>query len=341
MKNRLYWSLALLMFLMLAFETDAWAKAVEARAESLNSGKLPAYNAGDTISVVGTEQLNSTGWSALNSGTKDIAKKNFSLVLNNGQTSIPANAMKYNGYLISLNAADVRTIGSSAFTACSLSSVSLQEALIIGDNAFSTCDRLTGIYLPVVREVGRRAFSGCSKLTGISLPKAERIGYFAFNGSSQLKNASLPEAAELGTRSFYGSALTSVSLPMARMIGSESFAGCTQMTRAALPVVEVIQSRAFEGCTALEELHLDDADPSTGTNAFNGVPGGLLIYTNKSRLKGTEYPKDHSLVISGASSKSSGGGCNTGIFASLLVIAAFAAMTVAKRVRRSARGAKR
>jgi hypothetical protein len=325
-----------MVFLMLAFEAAAWAETIGVKAELLNSGKLPDYNAGDTIRVIGTVQLNSTGWSALNSGTKDSAKKNFSLVLNNGQTSIPADAMKYNGYLTSLNAVDVKTVGNSAFTACSISSVSLPRASAIGDSAFSTCDRLTGIYLPVVREVGRRAFSGCSKLTGISLPEAVKIGDFAFNGSSQLKNVSLPAVTELGTRSFYGGALISVSLPRARLIGSESFAVCAQMESAALPAAEVIQSRAFENCTALRELHLDNADPSTGTNAFNGVPDNLLIYTNRTRLKGTTYPKHHALVVSGASSKSSGGGCNTGIFVLLPVLAPFAVMTAAKRGRRSA-----
>jgi hypothetical protein len=343
MKNRLCAGLALLAFMLIVSEAAAWAAVVEVRAASLNDSKFPAYNSGDTIHVTGTEQLNSVGWSTLNSSTKDSARKNFGLVLDNGQTSVPADAMRYNGYLTSFNASAVKTIGSAAFMTCPLTSAFLPRAETIGDESFAGCDKLASVYLPVAKEIGRRAFSVCTKLTGVSLPEAVKIGDFAFNGSSQLKNVSLPLATELGVRSFYGSALTRVSLPKVRTIGSESFAVCTQLVSASLPTVEAIQSKAFEGCSALKEIHLDNADPSTGKDAFRGVPRGLLIYADREKLKGTDYPEGYRLVhpVSHKSSSHHSSGCDTVIFVSLPFLAALMIITMKKRVRGSTHYPKR
>jgi hypothetical protein len=323
MKNRFYRSVVLFAVLFM-MAGAACAATVEADAASLNAGALPAYSAGDTIQVIGSAQLGATGWSTL-----ALATSGFTLELENGQTSIPAKAMYNNGFLTSLTANSVTTVGADAFAASVLTSATLPAATAIGEAAFATSE-LASASLPVVKTIGTRAFSG-TPLASVSLPAATEIGDFAFNECTRLTSVSLPVAATVGTRAFYGSGLTSVTLPAATAIGSQSFLGSSQLKSATLPVVRTIGDRAFENCVTLGELHLDNADPTTGTDAFKSVPSGLLIYTNNRSLKGTTYPGGYRLVTSG---EDAGSGCNTGVGGALAI---FAVWTALKRLSRKLR----
>jgi hypothetical protein len=303
---------------MIFCPTMARAEVIEADAESLNVGDaLPTYRVGDTLRVLGTEQLSAAGWSALTS-----AEQNFVLELDNGQTSIPAKAMQ-NARLTSLTAKDVTTVGESAFSASLLASVELPVAVTIGDAAFSTTE-LTEISLPLAKEIGERAFSNCVALTKADLPVATTVGQMAFNGDSKLASVTLPLATAVGLRAFYGDvSLTEISLPRAATVGNEAFDGCSALANATLPAVTKIGDRAFENCTALSHLYLDGADPTTGADAFKGVPA-LTIHVDKNKtLKGT-YPAGYRLDYP-AESGSSGGGCDAGIPGmALLALALFA-----------------
>jgi hypothetical protein len=307
------------LFLLAICVTSAQAATVDADATLLNAGRRPTYSAGDTIRVTGMAQLNTTGWQTLASATQ-----NFSLELENRQTSIPNRAMYSNGYLTSLTANSVTTVGTDAFTASVLTSASLPAATTIGEAAFAN-SRLASIFLPAARTIGARAFSGCP-LTDVSLPAATNIGDFAFNECSRLTSASLPAATGLGLRAFYGSALTRISLPRATRLGNESFSGASSLTSASLPAVTAIGERAFDGCVALGELYLDKADPTTGANAFRDVPYGLLIYASRRHLKGTAYPAGYRLVTSASGG---GGGCNAG--APLTALAAWMAIMAVRQ----------
>ncbi|MDR1874000.1 MAG: leucine-rich repeat domain-containing protein [Synergistaceae bacterium] len=310
-----------LFAILLTMAGTACAATVAVTGESLNEGTPPVYASGDTIQVTGAT-LSAAGWETL-----ALATSNFALEFENGQTSIPGKAMYNNGYLTSLTANDVTTVGADAFAASVLTNVTLPAATAIGEAAFATSD-LASASLPVVKTIETRAFSG-TPLTSVSLPAATEIGDFAFNECTRLTSVSLPVAATVGTRAFYGSGLTSVTLPAATAIGSQAFLGSSQLKSATLPVVKTIGDRAFEGCVTLGELHLDDADPTTGTDAFKSVPSGLLIYTSKKALKGTAYPDGYRLVTSGEDS--GGGGCNTGIGGVLAILAAWTAGMAGKR----------
>jgi hypothetical protein len=304
------------LFLSALFATAAQAATIEVTGTDLNGGRLATYASGDTLRVTG-EPLEARGWETLSSYSQS-----FSLELVNGQTSIPNKAMYNNAYLTSLTANDVTAIGAEAFAASVLTSVYLPKATTVGEAAFASSN-LENASLPEVRTVGNRAFSGCP-IRNVSLPSATEIGDFAFNNCSRLTTVSLPVAAAVGVRAFYGSALTGVALPKATSAGNESFSGCSSLAIASLPMATAIGARAFDGCVALKELHLDDADPTTGADAFRNVPSGLLIYTNNRSLKGTTYPDGYKLVTPG---KESGGGCNSGLWgwSQLSILTALAA----------------
>ncbi|GHT02627.1 hypothetical protein AGMMS50276_32600 [Synergistales bacterium] len=316
-KSYLWGILASFSFLsvLLTANISFAAATVEVTGKSLNEGTPPVYTSGNTIRVTG-EALSATGWETLALTTLD-----FALELENGQTSIPNKAMYNNGYLTSLTSNNVTTVGADAFAASVLTSVTLPVATAIGEAAFATSN-LASVSLPLVKTIGSRAFSG-TPLTSVSLPVATEIGDFAFNECTRLTSVSLPVAATVGTRTFYGSGLMDINLPATTAIGSQSFLNSSQLKSATLPAVRTIGDRAFEGCVTLGELHLDNADPATGTDAFKNVPSGLLIYTNKKTLKGTAYPAGYKLVTSG---ESSGGGCNTGVGGALAIFAAWTAL---------------
>ena len=85
--------------------------------------------------------------------------------------------------------------------------------------------------------VKRSAFSGCEALTSVSLPVATSIGNNAFSGCKALTSVSLPVATSIGNNAFYScEALTSVSLPVVTSIGSDAFMDCKALTSVSLPV---------------------------------------------------------------------------------------------------------
>lgn len=83
-------------------------------------------------------------------------------------------------------------------------SVSLANALTIGDFAFSYCQIMTSISLPSVETVGIRSFEACTGLTTISLPSATTIDSGAFKGCTGATSISLPSATTIGGTAFDG-----------------------------------------------------------------------------------------------------------------------------------------
>jgi hypothetical protein len=311
MKNRLYGSVVAFALLVVLLTTGgaAWGATVEASAADLNADIVPVFSAGDTLRITGTTQLDSTGWTTL----KEKATKNFALALDNGQASVPDNAMAMCGYLTSFTANDVKIVGKTAFMGCSnLESVSLPLATEIGSSAFYSCPRLATVELPKAATLGEDLFAGDSRLTSVSLPATATIPRRAFANCTALAGVSLPAAAEIGENAFDAcSALTEISLPATARVRLRGFYKCAALTKATLTAVTEIGEEAFSGCVALRELRLDDADPTTGTKAFDGVTGkNLTIYSNKKELKGTNYPDGYNLATPQESE--SGGGCNAG-----------------------------
>jgi hypothetical protein len=298
--------IAVVLFL---FPAMSRAAEIEVQLVDLNEGKtLPSYKAGDTLIVQGFGQLNANGWRTLK-----IAPAEFALVLNNGQTFIPAgDSASAFPKLLSLTAEKVTRVEKMAFIGSPLlEKVSLPAATTIAENAFNTCANLKNVSLPKASSLGTNAFAGCSKLESIALPLVTTIPSRAFANCTTLKSFDLPLVQKIEQSAFDScSALTKLSLPAAKEIDLRAFYRAISVTEVFMPKVTTIGSEAFAGCTALSVIRLGDADPSVAPNAFSGVPR-VTIYSNRKFLTSTHYPP-YSMAHS-KSSKRGSGGCDTGM----------------------------
>ena len=148
----------------------------------------------------------------------------------------------------------VTSIGNSAFSRCSLRSITIPNSVeSIEGNAFSRCSRLTSITIPnSVRSIRAKAFNGCSRLTSVTIPNSvTTIASYVFKDCSGLTSVTIPNSVEsIGIEAFYGcSGLTSVIIPeKVQYIGESAFRGCSKLTtvriKASSPIT--LYSDAFE-----------------------------------------------------------------------------------------------
>ena len=164
------------------------------------------FTAGNIVKVTGPTSMPATNinaWAELRALT--VA---FALELNDATTDIPNFALSvssgasYVGAPItSLTAPKVAMVGYAAFTNCdNLTTVNLPVAETFQDIAFAVCDSLVTVDLPKAETIGESAFEGCSILTSVSLPSAQTIGQFAFTACASLTDIFS-----------YGNSLTSVA----------------------------------------------------------------------------------------------------------------------------------
>ncbi len=97
-----------------------------------------------------------------------------------------------------------------------ITSVTVNGAFMIEDQAFRDCDGITKLILgSSVEYIGREAFYDCDKLSDVTFASSvETIGSYAFYSCDSLTKLSLPESiCEIGSHAFYGcSSLASVSM---------------------------------------------------------------------------------------------------------------------------------
>lgn len=87
--------------------------------------------------------------------------------------------------LTSLASTTFTNSGIKGLSAAKLSSIAGNDNYNFG--AFTNCDSLTKVSIPMVADVGRVAFSLCDNLEEIELPSATAIGGMAFYGCGKLK----------------------------------------------------------------------------------------------------------------------------------------------------------
>ena len=172
------------------------------------------------------------------------------------------------------DASDLTYVGKRAFYGdsravftdeTSAGALDLSHVSRMGEYAFASCTRLTGVSLngdmtavesgedadiETAHKIPKAAFSGCGGLTSVSFSGTglEVIGQSAFS-STGLTSVSLPEGVET--------------------IEASAFSGCTQLTSVTVPdgVTEIGQS-AFSGLTKMSSLTLPDSLVTIGERAF-------------------------------------------------------------------------
>ena len=152
--------------------------------------------------------------------------------------------------------AGVKTIENAAFKSCSQLQTAVfadDSALVsIGDNAFESCQKLSGLQLPVgVTEIGQAAFNGCRALREITIPAGvTELKTLTFGTCTSLQSINLPESLQT--------------------IGGRVFSGCAALTQIILPdSVTTLETKAFTNCQALAKVLAPASVETIAEDAFN------------------------------------------------------------------------
>ena len=201
----------------------------------------------------------------------------------------------------------VTTIGSSAFSGSSLTSVTIPSSVTaIGNYAFYDCSKLTDITIPSsVTTIGDYAFKDCKSLTSVTIPSSvTTIGRSAFSGSG-LTSVTIPSAVTaIGNNAFkslenitvdsrnpsYASIegilfdkniKTIIQYPTGKKagaytipssvttIGDDAFSG-SRLTSVTIPSsVTTIGEAAFEYCKSLTSVTIPSSVTTIGDSTFS------------------------------------------------------------------------
>lgn len=124
----------------------------------------------------------------------------------------------------------------------------------IGNNTFTSCNKLTSINLPSnVTTIGFGAFASCNSLTSINIPSnVTIIEMNAFADCNSLISINIPSSVtRIDAGAFWGCcSLTSINIPAnIRRINDNTFHGCSSLTSIDIPSsVTIIERDAFRGC---------------------------------------------------------------------------------------------
>lgn len=137
----------------------------------------------------------------------------------------------------------------------------------IGNRAFSGCDSLRSIRIPVgVIRIGAAAFQGCTKLANITIPDGvKEIGYSAFRNCTSLSQIVLPNSVEDISWFTFSGCKNIVSITLSENIteiGTGTFWRCSNLSRIVIPKkVWSIAADAFRYCLPLLDIvfHEDSA----------------------------------------------------------------------------------
>ena len=160
----------------------------------------------------------------------------------------------------------------------------------IGDNAFASCEGLTGVTIPSsVKRIGKSAFSGCSTLTSVALPEGlKRIESGAFFGTG-LETVTVPKSVRwIGGTAFAFTPLQSATVLGGAISGNDgSFTGCNSLKTLTLGTrVSGISYYAFANYAsrqvALETVHAPvgwEGKPNPLSGGFFGADF-TVVYDN-------------------------------------------------------------
>ena len=169
----------------------------------------------------------------------------------------------------------VKTLGSGAFAASGLTSITLPEGITeLPYEVFLGCKKLTHVKLPEsLTVIDSEAFWLCEGLTKIEIPNSvTRIGSRAFKKCTSLMDVKLPNHLICIEDNAFEecTGLTSIIIPESvEEIHISAFTKCTNLKTVVLPEgIDYISASAFKLCSSLVEIRLPKQISSIGNAAF-------------------------------------------------------------------------
>ena len=153
-----------------------------------------------------------------------------------------------------------------AFQYCSiLTSISIQQCSIIGNNTFYSCTKLKTVNINSKSanvKIGNNAFCGCENLSDIYFKSCVAIGNNAFESCKSLENANLKNCYD--------------------EIGQNAFCGCENLKEITLPYCKYgIGDSAFYNCNNLSRVYI---------NTSSAIPlGKSVFYSGSSIIKNIKF----------------------------------------------------
>ena len=222
---------------------------------------------------------------------KDYKSEITEVIIEDGVTSVGADAFRDCGNLISLALPDsVTRIGEWAFSYCgSLTEIQLPSALhSIGMGAFNGCSSLTSIMLPAaITSIGTGVFQECTKLAEI-LTDEGNTAYASVDGILFNKDKTelicypaakagdayvVPDSvSRIADDAFSGSGLASILLPENMdSIGTGAFSECTALKAIVIPDgITVLEAGLFSNCRSLSSVTIPEGVTTMVNATFMG-----------------------------------------------------------------------
>ena len=172
------------------------------------------------------------------------------------------------------------TIGDYAFHHTAITSLLIPGAVTnIGDYAFATCDKITGIEMEALKNTchfGNYVFANCSALKHVTLSeKVENIGDYQFNQCGLLESIRIPSTC--------------------KTIGSYSFYECFSIHQMTIPEgVELIKINAFE-LAGITDLYImaSSIDKVPKIYAMSPTGEGPSTFTYQRTTGNNTAPQNH------------------------------------------------
>ena len=163
----------------------------------------------------------------------------------------------------------------------------------IADNSFSNSPTEEAILTEGITYIGLNAFSGCDKLHQVVLPiSIEQIEDGAFENCGSLKSISLPMALKtIGDEALKGTGLRTFDIPKSVFwLGDGLLADCKSLDHVTIPEnIGRIPDHMFEGCTNLKKVELHEHLGVIGERAFFGCSSlDFLIIPDSVKLIGKD-----------------------------------------------------
>ncbi len=206
----------------------------------------------------------------------------------------------------------ITTIGAQAFYGTSITTVTfapLSQLLVVEDEAFAYCSKLTSISLPdSVVFLGKGAFKGCKTLASFVMPSnLAEIAKDTFSGCIALAAVNLNEGLlSIGEKAFYQCTFTSITLPSTLVsIGAYAFQETGNLSSIEIPAsVEIIDDFAFYYDMMIADVTLIDtvATPSQLSYVGEGIFFGTTYFgtlVENAQSSGLPYVRFHDFLLAG------------------------------------------